>query len=288
MIELDVRGTKVTESGVRTLATSLPKSRIEWDGPVFEPKEGPDRAAAEWVLSLGGAVSITIDGRAGYITFEGKGAKLPAEQFKIYGIDLNGCKFEPADLKQLRGLKPFYELAMLSLELHDEDLKHLEGVPVEKLVLFNNHFTGGGLAHLAKFPGLKQVAITLDSVQPEDWQRLKDIAQLETLTVIGKNFGDGDVAALLEIPTLKHAFLDGTALTDAGVEQLLKHPNLRAIALKETEITDKSLELLAKSPQPWERIDVSKTKVTKEAVERLKAALPKCEVMWMAGDESQK
>jgi len=35
---LDVRGTKVTEVGVRKLAAALPQCKIEWDGGLIEPK----------------------------------------------------------------------------------------------------------------------------------------------------------------------------------------------------------------------------------------------------------
>ncbi len=281
---LQVQRTKVTEVGVKRLAAALPQCKIEWDGGVIEPTvvADPERVVAEWVLSVGGAVSIIPDG-SGQIGFEGKAARLPTAPFRIHVIGLNTGTFVPADLKRLRGLKPFYELALQARELRDEDVKQLEGIPVEKLVLFNNHLTTGALAPMAKVPGLKQLAITLESVKKEDWHRLKDIAQLQYLTVIGKNFGDGDVAALLEVATLQGAHLNGTALTDAGVEQLLEHPGLRAVALAQTEVTDKSLELLAKSSHQWEHINVSRTQVTEAGVKQLAAALPQCKIEWDGG-----
>jgi hypothetical protein len=37
--QLDLRGSKVTEAGVKKLAATLPKCRIEWDGGTIGPKE---------------------------------------------------------------------------------------------------------------------------------------------------------------------------------------------------------------------------------------------------------
>jgi serine/threonine protein kinase/uncharacterized membrane protein len=62
---VDLRATKVTAEGVKTLATALPKCKIEWDGGVIEPKASldPDRGAAEYVLSIGGAVGVNGEDR---------------------------------------------------------------------------------------------------------------------------------------------------------------------------------------------------------------------------------
>jgi len=35
----DLKGTKVTEAGVKKLAAALPGCKIEWDGGVIEPKD---------------------------------------------------------------------------------------------------------------------------------------------------------------------------------------------------------------------------------------------------------
>ena len=45
LISLNVRGTKVTETGVKQLAAALPQCRIEWDGGVIEPSSDPVRAS---------------------------------------------------------------------------------------------------------------------------------------------------------------------------------------------------------------------------------------------------
>ena len=41
LVTLNVRGTKVTEAGVKQLAAALPKCRIEWDGGMIEPSSVP-------------------------------------------------------------------------------------------------------------------------------------------------------------------------------------------------------------------------------------------------------
>ncbi|MCE9567745.1 MAG: protein kinase [Planctomycetes bacterium] len=54
--------TKITAAGIEELKKALPFCRIEWDGGVIGPTVISDRKAAEWVLSIGGKVTIVSDG----------------------------------------------------------------------------------------------------------------------------------------------------------------------------------------------------------------------------------
>ena len=61
--------------------------------------ETPHHAAAEWVLRLAG--TVTLKRRAQPVADL---ADLPAETFRVAGINLVGTLVEPRDLKKLRDL----------------------------------------------------------------------------------------------------------------------------------------------------------------------------------------
>jgi len=78
---LELRDTKVTAQGIATLHKALPGCRIDSD--VTPAVAGTDRRAAEWVLSLGGTVTID-DGKERAIS---AAKELPAGPWMLRRID---------------------------------------------------------------------------------------------------------------------------------------------------------------------------------------------------------
>jgi hypothetical protein len=62
--ELKLNKTKVSAAAVQKLSAALPQCKIDSDHGTFGPSTSadPDRRAAEWVLSVGGAVAIQVGG----------------------------------------------------------------------------------------------------------------------------------------------------------------------------------------------------------------------------------
>src|SRR5713226_2834884 len=65
----------------------------------------PDRAAVEWVLRLGG--NVTLEGRPQAVADL---AELPSGEFSIEGIDLVGTLADPNDLEKLKDLSRLRDL----------------------------------------------------------------------------------------------------------------------------------------------------------------------------------
>src|SRR5262249_34717417 len=83
---LHVGRTKVTAKGVETLSTALPTCKIVWDGGVMEGGKNTaaaDRKAAEYVLSIGGAVQVNDENRQIKAA-----ADLPREAFRLTNVAL--------------------------------------------------------------------------------------------------------------------------------------------------------------------------------------------------------
>jgi hypothetical protein len=90
---------------------------------------------------------------------------------------------------------------------------------------------------------------------------------------------DAAVKSIVQMSRLTRLDLRRTKITDAGVAQLAALKNLTYINLFGTEVTDKGLASLA-SMKSLQNIYLYETKVTDAGVDKLKAALPKAEIVF--------
>src|SRR5260370_15909065 len=162
-----------------------------------------DRAAAEWVLRLGG--TVTLEGGARPVVDL---ADLPQSDFYLKGIDLVGTLADPKDLVKLQDLAHLRELflpasmwnpgAGSTLDANDdlENLSHL--TRLEKLhlsvhFLSNINVQDKGLAHLAPLTGLKELRLAQTKVKGPG---LAPFLNLRFLDLTDTPFGDAGVEAL--------------------------------------------------------------------------------------------
>src|SRR5436190_21094587 len=131
--------------------------------------ETADRAAAEWVLRLGGRV--TVEGLRRPIADL---ADVPSADFRIEAIDLVGTLAEPKELEKLKDLTHLRELLLpgpmwnpgagSTLDAND-DLAHLSHLTRLEKLHFSVHFLTNinvqdkGLAHLAPLTGLQELRL---------------------------------------------------------------------------------------------------------------------------------
>jgi hypothetical protein len=107
----------------------------------------PDRRAAEWVLSIGGSVTVLVD--ANQLTVADPD-DLPTEAFAIYGINPGANELvSDADLVQLRGLKSLGGLYLDSTQITDAGLAHLKGLSLKHITLQSTKVTDVGVKSLS-------------------------------------------------------------------------------------------------------------------------------------------
>jgi hypothetical protein len=90
---------------------------------------------------------------------------------------------------------------------------------------------------------------------------------------------DAAFQSIIQMPRLTRLDLRKTKVTDAGIAQLTALKNLVSINLFGTEVTDKALTSLAEI-QSLKEICLFETKVTDASLNKLKAALPKAEIVF--------
>lgn len=193
---LDLRGTKVTETGVKQLAAALPLCKIEWVGPTIEPRD-PDRAAAEWLLARGGQFGIS-DATGYREIFAEKGDKLPTGMFNLNTFKLTGLQFTTdADLARFRGLGN-----------------------LSTVVLDETAVSDAGLEHVAAVPHLTHVYMDGMKITDTGLQHLGGCKELTTLHLSKTAVTDAGLAHLSGLDKLKDLRVSGTKVTEAGVKQL--------------------------------------------------------------------
>jgi serine/threonine-protein kinase len=321
---LTVRQTKITAAGVKALQAALPNCKIDWDGPPVAAatsaapsspaaSTSPDRTAAEWVLSVGGKLSVlapATSGGAAEIEIA-TATDLPKGIFRVSKIVLTkNDRVTDQGLAHLAGLT---NLAYLDLELcpiTDAGLLSLaELTNLTHLNLGNiKGITDAGISHLAKLNRLSYFAVTggLTTNAVALW--IAKNKGLTTLRLPSGNFTDDGLAQLTGLTELVSIAYTGprkTSITPRTVEILRQFPNLRTLnlgysgtsdevlpllielpamrtlQLHESAITDAGIQHLVKFTQ-LEALNIGKTRVTEAGYQKAKADLPKCTVFWEA------
>jgi len=197
-------------------------------GPVPpKPKEYTQREVAEWVLSVGGKVTIkTATGERELVA----PASAPAGPFTVTAVDLNNCAgVTDDDLRRFAAL-PLTSLTAHNTKIGDAGLAHLKGITaLTWLSLADTRVTNEGLKHLA---GLKLTGLTLDGtdVTGGGLAPLAGLTELETLSLNRTKVDSAAVPHLAGLAKLKVLYATGTELSDDGAKQLGAAPrNCRVV-----------------------------------------------------------
>jgi serine/threonine protein kinase/Leucine-rich repeat (LRR) protein len=182
-----------------------------------KPKEYTPREVTEWVLSVGG--KVTIKTATGERTLAAP-VPVPAESFTVTAIDLNNCAaVADDDLKRFAAL-PLTSLTAHNTKIGDAGLAHLKGVTsLTWLSLADTNVTDKGLKELT---GLKLTGLTLDGtkVTGDGLAPLAGLSELATLSLNRTNVDNAAVPHLAGLAKLKMLYATGTAITADGVQQL--------------------------------------------------------------------
>ncbi len=96
---------------------------------------------------------------------------------------------------------------------------------------------------------------------------------------VGKtSFGTADLPMLENLSMIQEFDATGTGLDDAVIDYLLHWPELKTVVLSQCPITDAGAAKLTQL-KGLRKLVLDGTKVTVDAVGRLKSSLPRCEVV---------
>ncbi|MCE9561992.1 MAG: protein kinase [Planctomycetes bacterium] len=268
--------------------------------------------AAEWVLSKNGFVTIRIDGKDQVVNKTKTGTdivELPKAKFAIVGLNLSPVnapvlQVNDHDLRQLACLK---QLESLNLGRQEQvttaGLSHFAGCSkLKRLGIFATQIGGDGVPllnkfqrleqfqfnvgdsdkwaeGLAKIPTMREVHAYRSDLSDEGVKHLTKLPNLEIVTFSDLRITDSSLKSLTSCKSLRSVNLDsGLPVTDAGLVHLSKAPNLENLRILQLDVTDAALKEFANC-KTLRTLDVRECKkVTLGEMQKLKQALPKCEI----------
>jgi hypothetical protein len=187
---------------------------------------------------------------------------------------------EDLDFRRLRRLPHLVELGLGNPRVNDEVIAQLGPLPkLDHLDLFMSQITDASLKRFKAYPSLKSIPMGQTRVTDAGLVHLKEMKQLEYVGLRGDNITDAGLVHLEGLTNLTGLYLGETKVTDAGLVHLKKMTKMNRLYLDHLNITDAGLKHL-KGMKNLAQLDLRETKVTKEAVDALREALPKTNILF--------
>lgn len=165
-------------------------------------------------------------------------------------------EIEGSGLAYLYNLNKLRVLDLAFTEVPDANLIYLKPLTgLEELSLYSTPVTDAGLRHVADLTNLKVLDLGYTEVTNKGLEYISSLKKLEYLRLIETEVGDEGLLHISKLKNLKTLHLRGTQITEAGFDILGRMKNLKLITLYSPYITD-------------------------EGINRLKRALPECEIVY--------
>jgi Leucine-rich repeat (LRR) protein len=216
-------------------------------------------------------------------------------------LDLSHTQVTDVGLERLKGLRNVTDLDLYYAEyMTDSGLGNLVAWHnLERLDLHGTKITSKALEHIAHLTNLKSLDISFTGIDDDGFENLASLTKLERLVMGGDRLTGSCLASLKLLPALTDldvsgmqwvdSGLWGLPLNDANLRQIGALTRLRTLNLSGANLTDRgadrpgSPEAIRKDVKNLgflkglvnlETLDLSRTPVTAESLEPLKA-LPK-------------
>jgi len=200
----------------------------------------------------------------------------------LRSLSLCETKTTDADLARLKGLTGLERLYVGSVppnpRITDAGMARLAGMTrLKNLELQSAGVSDAGLAHLEGLVNLEFVnLLTCQRVKGPGLVHLQKLPRLHILDLRGTQVDDAGLANLAGMTQLQ-SLGAGHRITDAGIQHIATLTGLSWLDLSGSPITEKGLESL-RGLTALGGLYLNNTKVSEEAIGRLKAAMPKLDV----------
>ncbi len=282
--------------------------------PVFEqpatPAEQPppakvvdhQREAAEWVKQCGGWVMLAPKPGEQAKTYAAH-EPLPEGHIEVVGIGFNKRPVRDDELELLRPLKRMSLLDLEGTGVGDAGVKHLAGCKgIWRIGLADTRVTDDSIDVLASLPGLRSVNFDRTGITPAGMARLRSRLPATSLSLPTLDGPEGDlrvanwlidqrgswtILMYSEIDKGPMHFLVGAAsFAGANQKSMIQGKPWRmsafAVGLDTKEIGQAQLQDM-KALSHLAEVDVRRSQLNDEQVEKLRIALPGCAFVTKAG-----
>ena len=169
-------------------------------------------------------------------------------------------------------------LFLTKSQLTDTGVAQLKSMTrLQRLFLASSKVTGTGLAELANCPELRELDLMECSLTDAGFAAIAQLQSLQQLNLTGTPITAANAQQLARLKQLQSLSADRSRLTDDAIAPLAGHPALINLNAGNNELTDKAVDSLAKI-KLLRSVSLYQTKVTRAGADRLKQALPECQV----------
>ncbi|PQO44325.1 serine/threonine protein kinase [Blastopirellula marina] len=282
------------EIQLMTLGENLPSSNSP--GPIS------DEMAAKRFVALGAAVQIN------HGIYATNASQFPSPPFTVTGVSLNGQEnLTDDDLACFADCRSIEWINLYNAKvLTGQSLSYFKNCVNLRVVNLNTSPNiGSGLFHLADCKQIEElqlwsVKLSLDDILPvadrkfnrlnlggtsvtDDW--IPHFTQVESLDFLNFRYtrvSDKGMAHFEKCQKITDLSLGHTRVTDAGLACFRDCRDLQKLIIAESAISDASVDLLCSFSQ-LKSLQIQQTKITPAGVEKIRQALPKCEIVWDEG-----
>jgi Leucine-rich repeat (LRR) protein len=189
----------------------------------------------------------------------------------------------------VKNWKHLKKLNLRGTKITDSTLEVLAGVPtLEWLDIGGAQITDTGLDHLAALTSLKWLTIGGNKLTDASLQFLRQMPQLEYLDIGGQQRTDSGLWSLLlsetgmqsiaAVTELRELRMDGRAVTGRGLELLKPLAKLERLDLQGCKRLRDDAAVALASMKQLRVLDLKDSSLSEQAVAKIRAALPDCEV----------
>lgn len=196
-------------------------------------------------------------------------------------LSLNGTKVPDNAIPHIMKLNDLKLLDMGDTEITDNGLKILASHPkIETLELDRTELSDTGIKYLESKKNLKRLDISSTKVTTKCIDSILKLKNLVGLDLSGIQLDAASIVKLTRLKRLQFLTLKNNAVTDDALKSITALKNLRLLNLSRNKITDKGLTYVNKLPRLIGLELTSCRNISKEAVEKIKRAHPKCVIKY--------
>jgi hypothetical protein len=168
-------------------------------------------------------------------------------------------------------------------QTRDDAMEMLQQFPgLRELELFRTDITDRGIEHIEHCHELHNLTFYHNKcITAEAMRSVKKLRRLHTFYSAGTLNSEAGFAHLKELPRLRellvHDFRPQSTITNDALKHIGEMKSLHLLSICSTSVTDEGLIPLEKLPELKE-LGLDNTKVTPAGVQRLRRALPNCEI----------
>jgi hypothetical protein len=181
-------------------------------------------------------------------------------------------------LVNLKELKKLWVLQLMNSRITGKGFRHLDQVPIQRLILWNCPITDDGLLEIGKLKKLEYLLLDNTQVGDEGLRHLANLPDLERLILTNTKVSGSGLVHMKSLPKLQILGLANTKVTAKFLEHLADCRQLSELDLSECPIDDEAIPFLALLTQ-LKKISLDDTKLTKAGLERLSKLLPGTKIL---------